>query len=161
MLALLDLIPKWVWLAFIAALSATSCKLKLENGNLTLEVEKHATHIAQLETSIATSNQQAAEQTAQNEARAREAERAAGVRAAALRRDAAVATNELERLRVALSDYTRPRLTASAASLAPGLDYTDPLPDLFLQCSSRYIDLAGKADGHASDVQTLMSAWPK
>ena len=161
MLTLLNLVPKWVWLAIIAALSATSCKLKLENGSLTLEVEKHATKIAQLKSDIAISNQQAAEQVARNQAQAREAERAATNRQAALRRDAAVAATELERLRVALSAYTQPRVTAVAASIAPGLDNPDPLPELFLDCSRRYFEVAGKADGHASDVKTLMDSWPK
>lgn len=160
MLALLDFVPKWVWLAIIAALSATSCKLKLENGQLSIEVEKHATHIAQLETSIQSTSRQAAEQAANMERQAREAEKNAAVRTAAIRRDADSAHSELDRLRVALSDYTRPRLTSSA-TLAPSLDYTDPLPELFLQCSARYIEVAGKADGHANDAQALVNGWPK
>ena len=160
MLALLDFVPKWVWLAIIAALSATSCKLKLENGQLSIEVEKHATHIAQLETSIQSTSRQAAEQAANLERQAREAEKNAAVRTAAIRHDADSAHSELDRLRVALSDYTRPRLT-SAAPLAPGLDYADPLPELFLDCSRRYIEVAGKADGHANDAKTLTDAWPK
>ena len=161
MLALLDLVPKWVWLAIIAALSATSCKLKLENGNLTLEVEKHATHIAQLQTTLAQADADAQKQAAENQARARAVEQQATARAAANRVAAANASAELERLRVALSDYTRPRLTSSAATLATGLDYADPLPELFLQCSARYIEVAGKADGHANDAKTLTDAWPK
>jgi hypothetical protein len=150
-----------VWLAIIAALSATSCKLKLENGQLSIEVEKHATKIAQLETGIAQSSRLAAERLARNETQAREAEKSAAVRVAALRRDSDRASSELERLRVTLADYTRPRLTASPASIAPGLDHTDPLPELFLDCSRRYIDMAEKADGHANDAKTLMDAWPK
>lgn len=161
MLTLLNLVPKWVWLAIIAALSATSCKLKLENGQLSIEVEKHATKIAQLETGIAQSNQYAAEQAARNQAQAREAEKSAAVRVAALRRDSDRANSELDRLRVTLADYTRPRLTASPHSIGTGLDNPNPIPELFLDCSRRYIDLAGKADGHASDVKTLMDAWPK
>jgi hypothetical protein len=161
MLALIDLIPKWVWLALVAALSATSCKLKLENGSLSLEIEKHATHIAQLETRMAEANADAAQQAADNQARARAVEQQASARASANRVAAASAASELERLRVALSGYTRPRLTSSAATLAPGLDYADPLPELFLDCSRRYIDVASKADGHALDAQTLMGAWPK
>ena len=160
MLALLDLVPKWVWLAIIAALSATSCKLKLENGQLSIEVEKHATHIAQLQTTLAQADADAQKQAAENQARARAVEQQATARAAANRVAAANASAELDRLRVALSDYTRPRLT-SAAPLAPGLDYTDPLPELFLQCSARYIEVAGKADGHANDAKTLVDGWPK
>lgn len=159
--ATISAIPKWAWLAIIAALSATSCKLKLENGHLSIEVEKHATHIAQLETNIAVSNQQAAEHTAQNQARARAAEQAAASRQAALRRDVVVATTELERLRVALSDYTRPRLAAAPASIPPSLDVADKLPELFLECSRRYGEMARDADIWKNDAVKLYEAWPK
>lgn len=161
MLTLFNLVPKWLLVAIVAMLSATSCKLKWDNGQLSIEVEKHATHIAQLETSIANTSAEAARHSADLERTARAAEKAAAVRQAALRRDAESARTELDGLRVALSAYTKPRLTASSASIAPGLDYTDPVPELFLQCAGRYVDLAAKADGHASDVKTLMDAWPK
>lgn len=32
---------------------------------------------------------------------------------------------------------------------------------VFEQCTRRYAEVAERADGHASDVQTLMDAWPK
>jgi hypothetical protein len=48
-----------------------------------------------------------------------------------------------------------------ASAPGTGLDYADPFPDLFLDCSKRYIDMAGKADGHATDAKTLMDAWPR
>jgi hypothetical protein len=161
MLTLFDLIPKWLLAALVAALAATSCKLKWDNSGLSLEIEKHATLVAQLEASIAQTTALAQQQVADYERNAREAERQQGIRAAAARNDASVAAGELDRLRVALSDYTKPRLTASAASIAPGLDYTNPIPELFLDCSRRYVELAVKADGHANDAKTLMDAWPK
>ena len=161
MLALLNVVPRWVWLAIIAALSATSCKLKLENGQQSIEVERHATKLAQLGTGIANTTADAQRQAADLQRTARQAETAATVRAVALRRDADRATGELARLRSTLEAYTAPRLTASTASIAPGLDYTDPRTELLLDCSRRYVDLAGKADGHASDVKTLIDAWPK
>lgn len=161
MLTLLNLVPKWVWLALIAALTATSCKLKLDNGNLSIEVEKHATKIARLESSITATTADAERQAAELERSARQAEKAAAIRTAALRLDADRANTELDRLRVALSSYTGPRLTASATTIAPSLNYADPLPELFFDCSRRYIELAGKADGHASDAKTLTESWPK
>jgi hypothetical protein len=48
MMALLDLIPKWVWAALVAALAATSCKLTVDNAGFKLEIEKGKTSIAQL-----------------------------------------------------------------------------------------------------------------
>jgi multidrug resistance efflux pump len=161
MLALLDLIPKWVWAALVATLAATSCKLKWDNSGLTIEIEKGKTYVAQLETAIAQSNEASAQALAANEAKARQAERDASVRMAALSRDAAAAKSERDRLRVAVAAYTAPRLTALGKSLAPELDHASPFPELFLQCTDRYVELAAKADGHASDVRTLIDAWPK
>lgn len=161
MLAILDLVPKWVWAAIVATLAATSCKLKWDNGQLTIEIEKGKTYVAQLESSISKSNSVAQAKLAENEQKARIAEQDARARAVALARDAAAAASERDRLRLAVSNYTASRLAASAKSLAPGLDYPDPIPELFLQCTQRYGDLAAKADGHANDVQALMAAWPR
>jgi hypothetical protein len=161
MLTLLNLIPNWLLAALVATLAATSCKLKWDNSGLSLEIEKHATHIAQLETSIAQTTALAQRQSADFERTAREAERQAVARASVARRDAASANAELERLQLALAGYTSPRLSASAVTFAPGIDYTDPVPELFLDCSRRYIELAIKADGHVNDVQTLTGAWPQ
>lgn len=158
---LLNLVPKWVWLAVVAALSATSCKLKWDNSGLSLEIEKGKTYVAQLEKSIAQANTARVQQLVENEQRARAAEQAASSRQRALAADARAARAELDGLRTALEAHDGPRLTASATPFAPGLDYTDPVPELFLQCTSRYIDLAAKADGHANDVKTLTEAWPK
>ena len=160
MMTFLNLTPKWLLAALVATLAATSCKLKWDNSGLSLEIEKHATHIAQLETSIQSTSRKAAEQTANMERQAREAEKNAAVRTAAIRRDADSARSELDRLRVALSDYTRPRLT-SAATLAPSLDVTDKLPELFLSCTARYADVARDADTWKSDAVKLYEAWPK
>ena len=33
--------------------------------------------------------------------------------------------------------------------------------ELLAVCADRYIDVAGKAQGHYSDIQTLTAAWPK
>lgn len=161
MLALLNLIPRWVLAALIAMLAATSCKLKWENGALSIEIEKGKTHVATLETAIARSAEQVAAHHASMEARARKAEQDRDQRVKSLAADAARATAELERLRIVVSDYTRPRLTAPAGAIATSFDNSDPFPDLFLTCSKRYIDMARVADGHANDAKALIDAWPK
>jgi uncharacterized protein YfiM (DUF2279 family) len=33
--------------------------------------------------------------------------------------------------------------------------------ELLAICADRYTELAGKAEGHVSDIRTLMEAWPK
>lgn len=161
MSALLDLIPRWALAAAIAMLVATSCKLKWDNGQLSIEIEKGKTNVAQLRTQIAATEEAAAKQHAEQVERARAAEhdrdtriRQADIAFAALR-------TERERLRDALNSYTASRLRASPASLAPVLDTADPLAELFLQCTGRYADLARAADGHVNDIQALIQAWPR
>jgi len=162
MLLLLELVPKWVWLALIAALSATSCTLKLKNGELTIEIEKGKTYVAQLESNIAKANADAATKSAEMGAKAREAEQARVAREQAILADADGAKSELERLRaVVASTRSAYALRAPAGALATSLDYPDPFPDLFLACTERYIDMARIADGHANDAKTLIDAWPK
>jgi len=158
----LDYIPKFVWAALVAVLAATSCKLKVDNNGLTLEIEKGKTHVANLETSIARASEQAAAQTALFTQQARAAEQKRSEREKALLADSASARNELERLRVAVSQAsTMYSLRSSASTIAPGLDVADPFPELFIQCSERYIDMARIADGHANDAKALIEAWPK
>lgn len=158
----LDIVPKFVWIALVAALAATSCKLKVDNNGLSLEVEKHATRIAELKNGISTANEQAALAGAAMEKRVREATQAAIVRERAFAADRSRAATELDGLRVAVAkaqgDFG---LRARASTLAPGLDYPDTVTDLFIQCSARYIDMAAKADGHAFDALTLQESWPR
>ena len=49
----------------------------------------------------------------------------------------------------------------SSASCDSVRNRTAALTDVFEQCASRYSDLAGKADGHASDALMFEKAWPK
>ncbi len=39
-------------------------------------------------------------------------------------------------------------------------NYAAALSDVFGSCTARYLELAEKATGHASDVRTLDQAWP-
>lgn len=158
----LDFIPKFVWAALVAVLAATSCKLKVDNNGLSFEVEKHATRIAELRQGIAASQATAAEHGLAMEKRAREAQVAAAVRERSLAADVGRAKSELDGLRVAVSKAQRGfGLRANPNSTGTGLDYPDPLPDLFLDCSRRYIDMASKADGHLNDALTLQESWPR
>lgn len=158
---ILDLVPRWLLAAAVAMLAATSCKLKWENGQLSIEIEKGKTHVATLETAIARSAEQVAAHHATMEARARKAEQDRDQRTKAFAADAARTGAELDRLRVAVSAYTAPRLTASGTAIAPSLDPADPFPELFLESTSRYVELAATCDRHVNDIQTMMDAWPK
>lgn len=161
MLAILNLVPRWALAAVIAMLAATSCKFKWENGQLSIEVEKHATKIAQLESSIHAANEASAKQAAKFEQQARAAEQARATREKALVADAAGAKSELDRLRVAVSTYTAARVTAKPSAIGTGLDAADPFPELFVESAGRYADLAATCDRHVNDIKTLIDAWPR
>lgn len=87
-----------------------------------------------------------------------DAEQKAAEREAALRveRDRAIAGarrlhDDIAALRVRLPNAIPSACIATADTLAV----------LFDQCQQEYRGMAEVADGHASDVQTLMEAWPK
>ena len=158
----LDYIPKFVWAALVAILAATSCKLKVDNNGLSIEVEKHATRIAELRQGISESQTAAANQRAAMETKARAAAQGAVVRERALATDRARAVAELDGLRVAVAKAQGSfGLRANPNPTGTGLDYPDPFPDLYLDCSRRYLDMAGKADGHLNDALTLQGSWPR
>lgn len=158
----LDIVPKFVWVALVAVFAATSCKLKIDNNGLSLEVEKHATRVAELHMGIEAAHAAAAQQGLVMERAKNEAVAAGQVRERSLRADAARIRTELDGLRLAVARTQAGfGLRADTNTLAPGLEYTDPFPELFLSCSQRYSELAEKADGHASDALMLLQAWPK
>lgn len=158
----LDIVPKFVWIALVAAFAATSCKLKVDNNGLSLEVEKHATRIAELKHGISKANEQAAIAGAAMEKRVRDATASAQARERALVADRALAVDELNGLRLAVArTQSGFGLRADANTIAPDLEYANPFPELFISCTEKYIDMAGKADGHASDALMLLQAWPE
>ena len=86
-----------------------------------------------------------------------EALNAARTREIALRRDRDLAQSESDGLRSQLSDAARRIADAPPAAV---LEYATAVNQLFADCSRSYQELAGKADGHATDVRTLTAAWP-
>lgn len=58
--------------------------------------------------------------------------------------------NDTQKLRAALAGYSRTTVNNYAATAG----------ELLTECSSRYSELAAKADGHAADVSMLLKAWP-
>lgn len=153
----LNLIPRWVLVVVIASLMATLFLLKLENTQLSIEIEKGKTYVAKIEAAVAQANADAAKKAAQSEAQARQAEAVAAVRERSLRADLSTASTELERLSHAATSYT---LSRRAATLAPNLDAPDLYQELFLDCGRRYKDVAGEADQWKSDAIKLYEAWP-
>lgn len=57
----------------------------------------------------------------------------------------------------ATSDAIRAANTSNAACIA----HVTALGSVFRQCSQRLVEMGERATGHATDVQTLMDAWPR
>lgn len=85
-------------------------------------------------------------------------EESARARAAQNKRDADSLRTELDGLRGDLADV--PDRIRSATREAVD-QYATAATVVFGECAARYSELAISATGHASDVQTLMDAWPK
>lgn len=56
--------------------------------------------------------------------------------------------------------FTAERRFASA-SQATLIEYSTALSTVHGECSKRYTELAVKAEGHVSDLRTVLEAWPK
>jgi len=82
---------------------------------------------------------------------------AAQIRQIALRADADSARAESDRLREQSADAARRIAAAPPAAVA---EYATAVGELLTDCSRRYQGLAATTDGHASDVRTLIDAWP-
>ena len=62
---------------------------------------------------------------------------------------------------VGLSDAAATALRDAESSHAACLNRAHTLGELFLASTESHQRLAGAADRHASDIQTLLAAWPK
>lgn len=87
-----------------------------------------------------------------------EAIKAANARADANKAAAAGARAAADSLR---SDLASVPARIESATREAVNQYATTVSGLLDQCSARYTGMAEKAQGHASDVRTLMEAWPK
>lgn len=83
--------------------------------------------------------------------------RKAEARAAQNKRDADRLRTELDGLRGDLAEVPDRIRNASREAVD---QYAAAATTVFEHCARRYSDMAQAAAGHASDVQTLMDAWP-
>lgn len=83
---------------------------------------------------------------------------AAQTRQTILRADADSARAESDRLREQSAGAARRIAAAPPAAVA---EYATAATELLNQCQRSYQGLAAAADGHASDVRTLIEAWPR
>ncbi len=159
-LAFLNLIPRWVLVLAIAGLSVTSSRLLWENKGLITELATSHGVAYQLQTTIATANAKAAQESATLTQKALDAQNEAKKRETILRADVQSARNALDGLRHA-AELSRAAYLLTGAAPNAGADTADAALDLLVRCSERYTDLAAKADAHASDIKALTDAWPK
>lgn len=93
----------------------------------------------------------------QRQKQAQEAIDASKIRETQLRADAAASRSALERLRNAV------RTASGVVPGSTGNAVSEPSAEgrLLAQCAAEYQSLGERADQHASDVKTLMDAWPR
>ncbi len=82
----------------------------------------------------------------------------ANLRAESERRTAVAARTERDGLRNELADA---RAHIPAAACTAVREYAATVSGLFAECADAYQGMAEAAQGHASDVRTLIDAWPK
>jgi uncharacterized membrane protein len=70
--------------------------------------------------------------------------------------DAAATRDERDRLR---DDLVASRSAFAEATDASLIKYASTLSVVFEQCTKEYSELAAKADGHATDAESLFTAW--
>lgn len=112
---------------------------------------KHAADYAQAQ-------QKALDETTRLQAQKDKAVKDAEKRAFKLAADLATARLIGDGLR---DDLATSRLQLSEASRGSVNKYASTLSFVFAECVRSLEDVAGKADGHATDARTLIEAWPK
>ena len=100
--------------------------------------------------------EKAAKETARMQGEKDEAVQKAAALAQRNKADAAAARSERDRLR---DELVASRSSFADATLPSLVDHARTLSVVFEQCTREYSELAEKADGHATDAQSLFNAW--
>ena len=158
MTALLAMIPRWLLIAAIAALLALTGVQYIELVGVRSDRDSARTEVSTLRTAIADANTRAAQQAADLSATVLKAQNEAKIREAALRGAAAAAATQSDGLR---DDLTAERLRYDQLSRDAVVERAAAISNVLADCSRRYQGMAAIADRHASDVKTLIEAWPK
>jgi hypothetical protein len=163
MTKIFDLVPSWIYAAVIGLLFVGLLGQRVQVSNAKAAQARSAKDLSDYKLSVseATRILQAANdrKAAENTARQLEATNAARTRETTLRNDAAGARSELERLRGAIRLAAR-RDTVPGAPASAEDQHASTEGKLLAQCAAEYQQLGEAADGHASDVQTLIESWP-
>jgi hypothetical protein len=155
----LDFIPKTALVAAVVVLTLTNLKAHWDSNNLTADVANGKARIAQLEGAIDKANAKSAEISESLTRKVLDAQVKAKQREATILADAAATSDALDSLRLSTSQARAAYRLSGPTATASYLDPTTGL-DLLDICAKEYSDLAAKADGHVSDIQTVIAAWP-
>jgi hypothetical protein len=156
------MIPARSWLAIGVVVLAFGAGATVQGWRLGAKVEKAETALAdeKRERAEAVGRADAASLHAYTtmESTKNAAIQSAQARAAGLQADIVGLTTDRDGLRRTLAGVPARIATASRAAVD---EYAATATVVFEQCTARYSELAGKADGHANDVQLMLDAWPK
>lgn len=164
MTKIFDLVPSWLYAAAVALLLVGLLGQRVQVSNAKANVARSAAALADYKLSISETTRilQAANdrKATENTARQLESTNAARTREAALRGAADDLRLERDRLlnsiRIASRGHPVPRAPGAAKAEPP-----DPIADVLGRCTAEVQELAGAADAHASDLRTLIEAWPR
>jgi hypothetical protein len=164
-LALLELTPRWVLAALLAASVAWGGveafqvqAARTEAAHAERDKANAERDVATLTASLETARADAEAQRAEWAAKLSEAERNAKKRETDLRDAAAAAGTELDGMRGDIANLRRSLAGATASAAA---ERAVAIGVVLQSCSQKYKDMAGVADRHANDIRTMMEAWPK
>ena len=164
MTKLFDLVPSWLYAAAIALLLFFMLGQRVQVSNAKAAQARSAQALADFKLSVSETTRilQAANdrKAADNHARQLEAINAARTRETLATRAADDLRLERDRLLDAVRVATRRDRVPSTAATAQAQP-ADPLANVFGQCTAEVSELVRAADGHASDVQTLIDSWPR
>ena len=151
-------VVKTSWPIILSAIGGAWLAWSLQGFRLDDLKHEFAGYKTQVEQQAVEARQAALKQKEQWIKEKENAEQKAAEREAALRVERDRALAGARRLR---DDIATLRLRLPHAIPSAVLATADTLAALLDQCQTDYRAMAAVADGHASDVQTLMEAWPK
>jgi len=164
MTKIFDLVPGWLYAAAVALLLVLMLGQRVQVSNAKAAQARSAQALADYKLSVSETTRilQAASdrKAAENTNRQLEATNAARTREAALRGAADNLRIERDRLLNAIRIASR-RDPVPSASTSAKAEPADPVADVLGACTAEVLGLAQAADAHASDLRTMIEAWPR
>ena len=155
---MIDLIPRWLLLALLAASSAFAGVQSIRLYSARAEASNAKLEAADLRVAIAQANTEAANKAASLQSQVVKAQNESIKRETALRDSINNARSESDGLRgdaASLRDQLASLASDARAERAVALGA------VLGQCANRYQVLASRCDRHVNDLRTLADAWPK